>query len=61
MIYWKDYNMHDYNIVGKRKMYDNNIYTLDIESTSYFIYNNKVYPSIKYKDLSKKEQEKCKM
>lgn len=60
MIYWNNYIQHDYQVVGKRKLFDNNIYTLDIESTSYFIYENQIYPSIDYKKLTKKQQKDCK-
>lgn len=57
MLYWDKYNGHDCKIEGSRKLYDNNIYTFDIETTSYFILNNNIYPAIHYDNLSKKEQE----
>lgn len=56
MIYYKDYKEVEPIIVGKRKKFDNNIYTLDIETTSYIIFDNKIYPAIKYKELSEKER-----
>ena len=34
MKYWTEYYGHEKKIKGKRKKYDTNIYTLDIESTS---------------------------
>ena len=61
MLYWNLYNGvgHNADIKGKRKFYDANIYTFDIETSSYFILNNKVYPAIYYDKLSDKEKEKC--
>lgn len=59
MKYWKDYLGHKTNIVGKRYKYDNNIYTFDIETTSYLILDNKQIPSIEYLNLTKEEQERC--
>ena len=59
MKYWNEYYGHELDIKGKRKLYDNNIYTFDIETTSYLILNGKQMETIKYLDLSKKEQEEC--
>ena len=61
MLYWNLYNGvgHNADIKGKRKFYDANIYTFDIETSSYFILNNKIYPAIYYDKLSDKEKEKC--
>ena len=61
MLYWNKYNGvgHEPNIKGKRKFYDNNIYTFDIETSSYFILDEKVYPAIKYDNLSEKEKQRC--
>ena len=61
MLYWNLYNGvgHNADIRGKRKFYDANIYTFDIETSSYFELNGKVYPAIKYDNLSDKEKEKC--
>jgi len=60
MKYWTDYYGHELDIKGKRKLYDNNIYTFDIETTSYIILNNKQMKTIEYLSLHKKEQEECK-
>lgn len=60
MIYWNEYQGHKLDIKGKRKLYDNNIYTFDIETTSYLILNEKQLNTDKYLNLSKKEQEECK-
>lgn len=44
---------------GKRKLYDTNIYTFDIETTSYFKLNGKIFPAVEYINLTKAEQEQC--
>ena len=36
MIWWKEYKNHECEIVGKKRKYDNTIYTFDIETTSFF-------------------------
>ena len=61
MIYWNKYNGvgHEPNIKGKRKFYDTNIYTFDIETSSYYILDGKVYPAIKYDELSDKEKQRA--
>lgn len=61
MLYWNKYNGvgHEPNIKGKRKFYDNNIYTFDIETSSYFILDGKVYPAVKYDNLTDKEKQKA--
>lgn len=59
MKYWLEYYGHEVDIKGKRKKYDNTIYTFDIETTSFLILNNEQIPATKYLELSKKEQEEC--
>lgn len=59
MKYWSEYYGHEVDIKGKRKKYDNTIYTFDIETTSFLILNNEQIPVTKYLQLSKKEQEEC--
>ena len=59
MKYWSEYYGHEADIKGKRKKYDNTIYTFDIETTSFLILNNEQIPAVKYLQLSKKEQEEC--
>ena len=56
MINYKLYAGHEKITKGKRNKYDNNIYTFDIETTSYFIYNNKIYNNIDYLKLNEKEK-----
>ena len=55
--YYKNFKPPIKKITGKRKKYDNNIYTFDIETTSYVIFNEKQQPTIIYDDLSDKEKE----
>lgn len=59
MIYWTNYKGHKPVIQGKRKKYDNTIYTFDIETTSYIILDSKQYNSLKYDSLSEDEQARC--
>ena len=61
MIYWNKYNGvgHEPNIKGKRKFYDANIYTFDIETSSYYVLDGKVYPAVKYDNLSDKEKQRA--
>jgi hypothetical protein len=60
MKYWTEYYGHEKKIKGKRKKYDTNIYTLDIESTSYLILNGKQKNVTEYLKLTEKEQKECK-
>ena len=57
MIYYKYFKKYEIKITGKRKKIDQNIYTFDIETTSYFTLNDKVYKGIEYDKLDKKEKE----
>jgi hypothetical protein len=59
MKYWKEYEGHKLKIINDKTIYDNTIFTFDIETTSYFIYNGKQYKTIEYLNLTKDEQEKC--
>ena len=61
MLYWNLYNGvgHSPDIRGKRKYYDNNIYTFDIETSSYYILDGDVYPAINYDKLSEKDKNRC--
>ena len=59
MKYYKLYNGHEPLIIGKKKKIDNNVYTFDIETTSYLILNGKVYDSNSYETFSEKEQHEC--
>lgn len=61
MLYWNLYNGvgHSPDIRGKRKYYDNNIYTFDIETSSYYILDGEVYPAINYDKLLEKDKNRC--
>lgn len=59
MLYWTNYTGHEPDIKGKRKKVDNTIYTFDIETTSFLYLNNKIYNSLEYLNMSKKEQQEA--
>lgn len=56
MQYWNKFNYHKAEIVGKKKKFDNTIYSFDIETSSFYIKDYKQCKSIKYLDLSDKEK-----
>ena len=58
MIYYKEYKYHKPLILGKKgKKIDNNIYSFDIETTSYLKLNGKIYNASSYENFNKKEKE----
>ena len=59
MIYYKEYKNHKPLILGKKKgkKIDNNIYSFDIETTSYLKFNGKIYNASSYENFNKKEKE----
>lgn len=59
MKHYSEWIPHKSKIVGKRKKVDNNIYTFDIETTSYFTLNGVQYNAIEYDSLSDKEKEEA--
>ena len=61
MLYWNKYNGvgHEPNIKGKRKFYDTNIYTFDIETSSYYVLDGKVYPAVTYDNLGDREKQRA--
>lgn len=59
MKYWDEYLGHE-PIKIKNSKIDNNIYTFDIETSSYLILDGKQIATEEYLKLSKKEQEECK-
>ena len=59
MLYWNLYKEHKSDIRGKRKKFDNTIYTFDIETSSYLILDNKLIPACNYLELNEKERERC--
>lgn len=56
---WREYDYHEIKLEGKRKYYDNNIYTFDIETSSYIILDGKQYDTKIYDKLDDKEKRKC--
>lgn len=61
MKYWTECNFIEKKTIGKKKnsLYDNNIFTFDIETSSLFMLNNKIYSTSEYLKLDKKEQEEA--
>lgn len=59
MIYYKKYQGHNPLIIGKHKSkkVDNNIYTFDIETTTYIRLYGKQYDSLSYENFTEKEKE----
>lgn len=60
MIHWSEYQFHEIHAIGERNKVDNNIYTFDIETTSYIVLHGKQLSPELYLDLSDKEQKECK-
>ena len=59
MKYWLEYDGHIPNLIGKRNRVDNNIYTFDIETTSYLILKGRQLNTKKYLKLSDDEKQQC--
>ena len=60
MIYYKNYSYHESHIIGKKtKKVDNNIYSFDIEATSYIKLNGKIYNASCYENFNKKQRDLC--
>lgn len=58
MLYYKNYSYHESHILGKKsKKIDNNIYSFDIETTSYIKLNGKLYNASCYENFNKKQRE----
>ena len=59
MLYYKEFQKNDYvpEILGRKKKFDNTIYTFDIETTSYLVLNGKQLNTIEYLNLNKQEKE----
>lgn len=57
MLYWDKYNGHEPDIQGKRKKFDNTIYTFDIETTSFLNLNGKQIKASDYLSLNKEDRE----
>ena len=59
MLYWDHYKGHDPVILGKRKKIDNTIYTFDIETSSYIIFNGKQYNATEYLKFNEQDRKNC--
>ena len=59
MLYWDHYRGHDPVILGKRKKIDNTVYTFDIETSSYIIFNGKQYNATEYLKFSEQDRKNC--
>ena len=57
MLYWTSYTTHKEDVRGIRKKFDNNIYTFDIETTSYLSLNGKIYNNLDYLKFSDDEKD----
>lgn len=56
---WREYEYHEIDLRGKRKFYDNNIYTFDIETSTYIILDGKQYDAKIYDRLDDKDKKRC--
>lgn len=59
MIYWNEYEGHEPKLIGDRNKCDNNIYTFDIETTSYIILDGIQHNTIEYLDFTQEEKERA--
>lgn len=59
MIHFSKFKTFEAKKEGKRKIFDNNIYTFDIETTSYLILDGKQYNTLDYESFSEKEKARC--
>lgn len=60
MIYYKNFFKKKFNLIKKKnKVFCNDIFTFDIETTSIVILNGKKYPAIKYLNFTEKEKKEC--
>lgn len=59
MINWMEYEGHKIEKIGKRKPYDNTIFTFDIETSSYISLHNIQYNPIDYLKFTDEEKENC--
>lgn len=60
MLWFEHYVKPEPQIIGKRNKFDNNIYTFDIETSSYYELDGELFPSLNYKDLSEEDKKRAK-
>ena len=56
MLYWNKFIDHTPDLKGKKRKYDNTIYSFDIETTSYYVLYGRQYKALDYLKLSEKEK-----
>ena len=62
MKHWSAYKGHERSLYFKRgKIYDNTIYTFDIETTTIILYENKIYDQDFYDTLTPKQKKNAKV
>ena len=59
MIYYTKWIPHEKKILGKNKKVDNNVYTFDIETSSYFFLDGIQYNPLEYDSLSQEEKDRA--
>lgn len=59
MIWWKEYKNHECEIVGKKRKYDNTIYTFDIETTSFFTVGDTIMQGEDYLKIDDYTKDYC--
>lgn len=60
MIYYKEFKEIEKKTIKTRNItYDDNIYTFDIETTSFLKYNGVIHQALYYDELDEKEQKNC--
>jgi hypothetical protein len=59
VLHYSKWIFHEKKILGKRKLVDNNIYTLDIETSSYFFLDEKQHNGLEYDSLSQEEKDRA--
>lgn len=57
MIFYKEYRKHLADVRGRKNPIDNNIYSFDIETTSYIKLKSKQYQTIEYENFSQKDKD----
>jgi len=59
LLYWTKYRGHEATYVGNKKVVNNDIYTFDIETTSYLVLNNEQLNVMSYLELDEKTRHEC--
>ena len=59
MTYYTEFKALYSKPVGKKKLYDDNVFVLDIETTSYIKLDGKIKNSNDYEYLTEKDKKRC--